>query len=328
MAEPIPHGPPSAPAADADLRDAFFDTLYAVAAADPSVMVLTDDQGAFGLERLKKDLPGQYYNVGIAEQNLVLVGAGLALAGKRPFLYGISTFMTMRCYEQIRLDLACMNLPVTLIGSGPGFTYGSDGPTHHATHDLALLRGLPEMTILSPADAVSTAAAARLAAKTTGPMYVRLEKGVLPGLYAPDHDFATGFHRVRPGSDLTLVATGFMVHRALAVAEELAGHSVSAGVIDVYRPHPVSGDQFGRALAGAPTLVTIEETCRTGGLGSLVAETVADAGLNLPLMRLAAPDGPIYKYGDRDWLHTLCGLDAAALTKAVLAWLGQDRTTR
>ena len=158
------------------MRDAFFDELYEIAASDPDVLLLTDDQGAFGLERIKRELEGQYFNVGIAEQNLVSVAAGLALGGKRPFIYGISTFMTMRCFEQINVDLCCHKLPVTIVGSGAGYMYSGDGPTHHATQDIGILRTLPGMNIFSPSDAVMTAKLARIAHESAGPNYIRIEK--------------------------------------------------------------------------------------------------------------------------------------------------------
>ena len=126
-----------------DMRDAFFDQVNTLAAGDRNVLMLIDDQGALSLDWLQQNLPEQYFNVGIAEQNLVSVAAGLALGGKIPYIYGIATFMTMRCYDQIRDDLCCMHLPVTILGSGAGYTYSGDGPTHHAAQDVAIMRALP-----------------------------------------------------------------------------------------------------------------------------------------------------------------------------------------
>ena len=143
---------------DIDIRDAFFDELYEIAKEDKEVLFLTADMGALSLEKFKRDLPSQYINVGIAEQNMISVAAGLTLGGKKVFVYAIAPFITQRCYEQIKIDLACMRLSVTIIGAGAGIAYNSDGFTHHATQDIAIMRALPGMIILNPADSVTAAA--------------------------------------------------------------------------------------------------------------------------------------------------------------------------
>lgn len=303
-----------------DIRDAFFDEVYRIAANDCNVVVLTDDQGAFSLERFKNDLKGQYLNMGIAEQNIISVAAGLALGGKIPFVYGISTFMTMRCFEQIRDDLSCMNLPVTIIGSGPGYSYGSDGPTHHATQDVAILRTLPHVTILNPADAATTTACARMGYKAASPTYIRMERGVLPRLYADNHSFSAGFAQLRPGRDLMIVSTGIMVHKAMEVSEQLSKSAVIAGVLDVYRLKPVDESSFLSALHGVKRIVTIEENSIIGGLGSLVAEILVDNTSAIPLKRIALPDRHCYAYGSRDWMHSYEGFDVAEIIRAIDDW--------
>jgi transketolase len=308
----------SAPAAD--MRDACFEELRKIAAADRNVIVLTDDMGAFALDQLKKELASQYFNMGIAEQNIVSVAAGLALGGKRPFIYGISTFVTMRCYEQIRVDLCCMNLPVTIIGSGAGYTYGSDGPTHHATQDIAIMRALPEMTLFNPSDPVMTAAVVRMAYKYSGPAYIRIEKGILPCLYAEQHDFQRGFDVLRPGRDIMIVATGVMVHSALRVVEELSKHSLDVGVVDLYRIKPIDEGALSSSLRQAKRLITIEENSIIGGISSLIAEIMAGRSRPIPLQRIALHDRFCYEYGSREWLHAYQGLDVKSLAKTILEW--------
>jgi len=191
--------------------------------------------GAFSLAKFKKNLGSQYINVGVAEQNLVSVAAGMALGGKKVFIYAIAPFITQRCYEQIKIDLCCMRLPVTVVGVGAGIAYNSDGPTHHATQDIAVMRALESITIINPSDPVTSAAAASMAYEENHPVYVRIDKGKWPLLYDETQDFVDGFALLRSGGDVLIVSTGLMVHRALAVADELSRYSIDAAVLDLYR---------------------------------------------------------------------------------------------
>lgn len=312
---------------DIDIRDAFFDELYNIAKEDPSIVFLTADMSAHSLIRFQKDLSSQYINVGVAEQNMISVAAGLALGGKTVFAYGITPFVTLRCYEQIKIDLCCMNLPVTLIGSGTGYTYYSDGPTHHATHDIAVMRTLPEMTILNPSDPVTASAFARLAYKTPGPKYIRMDKGKLPQIYdEKDNDFSNGLACLRKGQGLTIISTGIMVHQVFKVAEELAKCSVEAGIVDLYRITPVNVGLLLRLVEKSKRIVTVEENSITGGIGSLVSEVLADNGRTIPLKRIAIQDEHCFKYGDREWMHSLYGLDVDSISKNILEWLRQGQS--
>ena len=304
-----------------DLRDAFFDELNRIASEDRNVLLLADDQGAFSLQWMRENLPDQYLNVGIAEQNLISVAAGLALGGKLPFLYGIATFMTMRCYEQIRNDLCCMNLPVTIVGSGPGYTYGGDGPTHHALQDVAIMRTLPDMTILNPSDAISSSHFARVARERPGPKYIRIEKGMWGKIYDQRHDFSAGFEVLLEGAHLMIVSTGIMVHHALRVAQELSLRGVDTGVTDMYRLKPVDGDALTAAITGTPCIVTLEEHSVIGGLGSLVTEILTDSGRQMPVKRLGVPDHFTYSYGSREWLQSMNSLDVNSLVATILDWV-------
>ena len=312
---------------DIDIRDAFFDEINRLAAQDRNVLLLTDDQDAFSLQWMRDHLPDQYFNLGIAEQNIISVAGGLALAGKIPFAYGIATFMTMRCFEQIRNDLCCMNLPVTIVASGAGFSYSEDGPTHHAAQDVAIMRALPDITILNPPDAESTVASARISYNEPGPKYIRLERGTLGKIYEEGHDFSKGFDVLLDGEDLYVVSTGVMVHEALRVAEELADYKVRAGVIDVHRLKPVDGESLIDAMGNVPRIVTLEEHSIIGGLGSLVCETAADYGLLVPIKRFGIPDSFVYQYGSREWLRDQVGLGLAGVVSGILQWLSSGATS-
>ena len=165
-----------------DIRDAFFDEIYDIASRDRDVIFITADTDAFSLRRYKKDFPDQFINVGVAEQNMVAVSAGLALSGKKVFIYAIIPFITIRCCEHIKVNICSMNLPVAIIGAGAGLSFGNDGPTHHAMQDIAVMRILPEITILNPCDGPSAAACARIAYESNTPVYVRIDKGEFPAL--------------------------------------------------------------------------------------------------------------------------------------------------
>ncbi|MBL7047347.1 MAG: 1-deoxy-D-xylulose-5-phosphate synthase [Candidatus Marinimicrobia bacterium] len=303
-----------------DLRDAFFEEVISIAEKDKDVIFLTADMGAFSLERFKKELPAQFVNVGIAEQCLISVAAGLALGGKRVFAYGIAPFATMRCFEQIKVDLCCNNLPVTVVSVGAGYTYGSDGPTHHATYDIAAMRVLPEITILNPSDSTMTSSCARMAYKEDGPKYIRIERGKLPLLYKDedDIDFSDGLVSLKGGSDLTIVATGIMVHRAFEVRNRLSQHSIDAGIIDLYRIKPVNKELLLGLVSQSKKIVTLEEHSIIGGIGSIVSEILSDAGKSTPLKRIALSDTHCYESGSREWLHSIYELDADSIVETIL----------
>lgn len=311
-----------------DIRDAFFDEVYQIARKDDRVIFLTADMGAFSLNRFKADLSSQYINVGVAEQNLISIAAGLALSGKKVFVYSIAPFVTQRCYEQIKIDLCAMRLPVTIIGCGPGITYDSDGPTHHAVQDVAIMRALPEMTILNPADAVSAAASARTAYESRTPVYVRIDKGKLPALYRNNEDFSTGLALLKKGKDLTIVTTGVMVHSAFKVADNLAKHSIDAGIIDLYRIKPVNEELLLALIDQSNRIVTLEEHSIIGGIGSAVSEMLVDRGKALPLKRIGIPDKNCVGYGDRAWMHAYYGLDVDSVTRTILDWWQDGGSSR
>lgn len=305
---------------DIDIRDAFFDRLYALAAKDPNVIFLTADMGAFSLNRFKADLSRQYINVGVAEQNLVSIAAGLALTGKKVFIYTIAPFVTQRCYEQIKIDICSMRLPITIIGSGPGITYSSDGPTHHAVQDVAMMRALPGMTILNPADSVTAAAAARIAYRSEEPVYVRIDKGKLPLLYENDEDFSAGLSLLRKGCDLTIVTTGIMVQQAFRVADKLAKHSTDAGIVDIYRLKPINEELLLTFIGQSNRVVTLEEHSLVGGIGSAISEILFDREKTLPVKRIALAEKNCVGYGDREWMHSFYGLDVDSITQTILDW--------
>lgn len=303
------------------MRDALFNRLYDLAKKDRNIIVVSADMGAPALDKFRSDLAGQFVNVGIAEANMVTVATGLAMSGKKVFIYAIMPFVTSRCYEMIKVDLSLMNIPVTTIGVGAGFSYDDSGPTHHCTEDISIMRALPNMTILSPSDSIMADNFAEMACNIDGPSYIRLDRMILPTIYNQNDNFSDGLSTRRAGDDMMIISTGNMVHRALEVAEMLAKDSLNVGVIDLYRLKPINEELLLKSIGKATRIVTLEEHVINGGLGSIVSEIIADKGKTLALKRFAIPDKYLYAYGGRDNIQALCGLDADTVTKEIRKWI-------
>lgn len=301
-----------------DSRDAVFAEIARLAAADSQVFVLTNDMGALGLDALRAAHPERVINVGIAEQNLVSVAAGLALTGKLVFTYGILAHVTARCYEQLRLDVCAARLPVIGLGVGSGLSYGVDGPTHHGIYDLGLLRALPGLALYNPADGVTAAAAVRLAAAGRGPAFIRLDKEAPEPLYDPRaQSFAAGVAVLEAGADATIIATGCSVHRALAAARRLRSEGIAVTVVDCFRLKPVPDGLVRTVLRDARAIVTVEEHAHTGGLGTIVAEQLAAMGSAPRFARLALDDVVYLGATSRAWAEEHCGIGTAGIARTV-----------
>jgi transketolase len=298
------------------VRDAFFDVLAELGAADERVWALTGDLGIGLFDPFEQAAPGRYLNVGIAEQNLVGIAAGLAYAGKVPFAYSIAPFLTSRAHDQIRVDVAIARANVKLVGVGGGVAYGTLGPTHHAIEDVALMRCLPNLTVLTPADPAEAAAAARAAVEVDGPVYLRLGKNGEPRLL-PEEPFAVGSARsVREGDDLTIMSCGPILGEALAAAQLLERCDVRAAVLHFPTIKPFDTAAVVAALERSPVVVTVEEHSTIGGLGSAVAEAIAESGLPAQLQRIGLPDTFAHAVGSREWLLAHYGLDAPSIARA------------
>jgi transketolase len=308
-----------------DMRDAFFDKFNELAKSDPNLILLTADHGAFSLNWLKDNLPHQYYNVGISEQNMISHSAGLALGGKKVFAYSIANFISLRVLEQVSVDLSQMNLPVTLVGVGAGFTYSTDGPTHQGLQDVAAMSSIPNLMILNSSDPVSTRAFAKLGYSEQGPKYIRIEKGVLPALYPELHDFKPGVFSLRSGVDITIIATGIMVHRALEVADLLEQNSVKVGVIDLYRLKPINVSELLKSLEGSKRVVTLEEHTLSGGMGSIVLTALMEHQFWVPVLRLGIKDQHCYYYSNnREYVLENYNLGKKQIVETLMKWKSQN----
>ncbi|MCL2316213.1 MAG: transketolase family protein [Actinomycetia bacterium] len=300
-----------------DCRDTFARTLIELAAADPRIVVVVNDSiGSSNLGSFQAAFPDRVVNVGIAEQAMVGVSAGLAAAGKIPFVSGAACFLTGRATEQLKIDVAYSRAGVKLCGQAPGMAYGELGPTHHSIEDLSWLRAMPGLTVIVPADPGETAAALRWMAATDGPAYVRIPRLPVPVLPGGNEPFTPGRGRVvRDGGDVSIIATGVVVHRALAAADVLAQEGIEARVVSMPCVSPLDDDLVVACARQTGRIVTAEEALISGGLGAGVARVVVERH-PVP-MRLLGMDDTLAPTGSETWLLEWAGLSAEGIARAV-----------
>lgn len=300
------------------MRPTFFSALYKIMQRDKNVVLLTGDVGAITMDDIRAVFPDRCINAGIAEGNMMGVAAGMAMSGKTVFIFTMIPFVTMRCYEQLRIDVCLHDLSVKAIGVGPGVDYSTLGPTHHGLEDIALMRSLPGMQILSPCDDTQAMAFCRIAYSTPGPFYIRLDRNGQPLVYSDgQQDFSQGLKMLKEGKDLLILATGKMVLTALSVTERLSKHSISAGVIDIFRIKPLNKELLLKTIGNLQYVVTLEEHSIIGGVGSAVAEVLAENCNPVKLIRLGLPDDFCHRYGTRQFLQSEIGIDAESITKTL-----------
>jgi transketolase len=304
------------------VRDTFIRTLTALAETRPDLMLITADLGFGVLNDWILRFPKQFLNAGVAEQNMTGLAAGMALEGRTVFTYSLGSFPTVRCLEQIRNDVCYHHANVKIVTVGGGMSYGPVGASHHATEDLAIMRSLPNMVVVSPGDLWETAEATRALVGISGPSYLRLDKSAAAPTHVSGERFHLGRIRViRQGSDVTLAATGGILGEALRAADLLALDGVTCRVLSVHTIKPLDHAALVAAALETGGIVTMEEHSLDGGMGGAVAESLMDAG--------AAP-GFFLRFGLRQfssivgsqsYLRKAYGMDAGAVADAVAARL-------
>ncbi len=305
------------------MRNAYLDTLYALAEGDRNVLALISDNGAVVYDKFRAGLPEQYLNMGISEQNMVSVAAGLASCGKIPFAYTIADFIVYRAFEQIRDDICLQNMNVKLVGIGAGFVYSNLGPTHHTTEDIALMRSLPNMTIFSPADPLETKYVTRAAAEIRGPVYIRLATGGNEKVYSADYDFKVGRSVVLgEGRDITLISTGSIVPEVMKAARLIEAQGKSVRALNIHTIKPFDHEAVLKAVAETGGVMTVEEQNIAGGLGGMVAEIIAECGKAVKFRRIGLMDSFSKGYGTYDDLKEFNGLSKAHIVQAARQLMG------
>jgi transketolase len=304
------------------MRQTAINHIYELAKRDPRVVFIGSDLSPGLLKQMQQEMPERFFMEGVSEANVIGMAAGLAMDGYIPYVNTIATFLTRRCFDQLAIDVCHENLPVRLIANGGGVVYAPLGPTHLAFEDMAILRALPHMTICAPVDAREMKDLMDASLDWQGPLYVRIAKGGDPVVSSAEPAFAIGKAiEMRQGGDVAIVATGVMTTRALKAAEELATEGISCSVLHMHTVKPLDEAAVLRAIRGAHLVVSAEEHTIIGGLGSAVAELLAERGAGPRLLRLGLRDAFPTGYGSQDNVMGLNGLQPQQVADSIRAAL-------
>ncbi len=306
------------------MRNTVIDALTNMAETDDRITFVTADLGYSVLEDFAAKFPERFFNVGICEQAMSSVAAGMALSGEIVFTYSIGNFATLRCIEQIRNDVCYHNANVKIIAVGGGVSYGQLGMSHHATEDIAMMRALPHMRVLTPADPEEALAAARYAVQTEGPCYIRLARRGEPVLYPKAGAIdVTKVQTVIPGEQVAVIGCGPIVAEVKKACETLRHRGIEAGAYSVPCVSPLDRDAVRTIARQADWVVTVEEHQITGGLGSAVAEALCDLP-DVRQLRMGIPDEYPHIVGSHEYLCDYYGLSADKIAEKILSVMGMQ----
>lgn len=301
------------------MRNAFADEVTQLAQADSRVVLLSGDIGNRLFDRLRAARPEQFFNCGIAEQNMMGVAAGMGLSGLRPIAYTITPFTTIRCLEQIKIDVGYHNSPVIIVGTGSGLSYASLGPTHHSLEDFAIFRAIPNLQVLAPWDAKSLRACIRMAIKSSSPTYIRIGKKGETDLSGDQAVPAIGSGLcLKPGSQVCILATGTVSSEAALAVKTLAEQGVSAELVLIHTIKPFSESVIDGLLNRFDALVTVEEHSKVGGFGELVLSLIARSGLQKRVEVLGTSDQFMPVVGSQEYARQYFEINADSIVRAAL----------
>jgi transketolase len=303
------------------MRDTFVKTLLGEAKKDPNIILMTGDLGFGVLDEFQKELPDQFINSGVNEQAMMGLAGGYASTGKRVFVYSIGNFPTLRCLEQIRNDVCLMNNSVVVVSVGAGYAYGSQGYTHHALEDIAVLRALPNMDVIVPADPHETIGITKLLASTKNPSYLRLGKSNEPLIHAQEISITPGkVNEISAGADGTIIFSGSVGVVALEAANELASQSITVSVASMPFVSRIDLDYLKRAVKKGPVVI-VEEHSYRGGVGSAVLETLSMQSISGRVALVASAQTNLSQIGDQDFLRDANGINADSIVSKFKALL-------
>ena len=301
------------------MRNQFAETMTLLAQENPDIVLLSGDIGNRLFDNYKKAASERFFNCGIAEANMVTMAAGLAHSGMRPVAYTITPFITTRCLEQIKVDVCYHNLPVVLVGTGSGLSYAELGATHHSCEDIAIMRAMPNMTVICAADRNEVRLALEQAVKLDSPVYLRIGKKNEPDIHSSAVPFKIGESiKVRSGHDICLLATGNMVAVAIETADILEQSGLSVQVVSMHTVKPLDQNRLTDVVTRFPLIATLEEHNHIGGFGSAVAEWLVDSHqLNTRLIRFSTPDEFISNVSSQQEARERYGLNAQQIAQSL-----------
>jgi len=315
------------------MRDTLIEQIYQRMFGNEEIVFLSADFGSPVLDKLRSAFDGRFINVGIAEQNLINIAAGFALEGFTVYAYGIAPFVTMRAYEQIKINLSLLShtreVNVNLIGVGAGLSYDFTGPTHHCLEDLGIMRLFPNLVLFSPSDSATIDAFVDYSIAIRKPKYLRLEGKPLPDIRYPYSgiDMSKGFREISSGSNVCLVCTGYMTHKAMRIAEDLKKKNIDVGIVDVFLLKPINETLLCEVLSKYCSIFCMEEGfAKGGGLGGLISDVVQDHAMGVAVRKLGFGDRYCFEIGEREFLHDLNGLSFADIIGSIEnAYHGAER---
>lgn len=306
------------------MRDVFIDRIFHMMEEDESIFFISADFGSPMLDKLRDKFKDRFINVGIAEQNLINVSTGLALEGFTVYAYAIAPFLTMRAFEQIRINLSLhaqfKDVNVNFIGVGAGLSYDVSGPTHHCLEDISIIRTLPNIILFSPSDWVLAQGFIDYSINVKKPKYIRFDGKPINNIYGSFENvkLEDGFKEIKKGNEICLISTGYMTHTAVKAADTLAKDGINAGVLDVFLLKPINENLFVETLKDYKYLITLEEAfINKGGLDGLVSSLMDEYDLNVKLKRMGFKDSYVFDIGGREHLHKINNLDDISVAKYI-----------
>lgn len=301
------------------MRTAIIEEVYKIMKENKNSYFLTGDLGYDTLEKIEQDFGNRFINVGVAEQNMIGIASGLALSGKKVFVYSIIPFLTMRCFEQIRDDICYHDLDVILLGSGSGLSYGILGSTHFALEDIAIMRSLPNMTVFSPADETDAILGMRYFKNNNGPLYVRIGFRKEAKIHQKLYNFELGKGIIiQKGKDLIFFVTGTLMEEVIKAAKILQEKTgLSSTIVDIHTIKPLDANLVLEQVKEKKVVFTVEEHGKTGGLGSAVAEILSESENTVQLIRIGTDDQFISTIGTRSFLRKKLELDSQGIINRI-----------
>lgn len=292
-----------------DLRDCFWNDIYERMKKDERIVILAGDQGALIFDKIKQEMPKRFFNLGIQEQNIISVAAGMAREGLLPVVYAITPFITYRCFEQIKLDIAMSKLPVLIVGMGTGFCYSFEGPTHHAVHDIGTMRTIPELNIYNPSYGVGMTYCLNEIFYLKQPAYLRLDKKMVR-----DQEFAPILNRIKT-ADTIVLSTG-MNETIKEIQDELGKEDIIFDTGDIFVLRPLATN-FSELAQRYKRFIVVEEHSHVGGLKDVILEALGNEIRDKEMIHLALPHEHIHLTGDRGWLLKQFGLDKESIKQKI-----------